>query len=231
MDGLPAPASDGVPAVALPQPLDLVAVGAGADLRVVTANGGRARVLPDSTGGPGYDERIRAGSQVLDTMVFPNASTWRRDPFGGDLTVSLLDSDRDGDGLVDRLAIFGGRSLSVADADLAVRWTSAADLIDRAREARPGRVDGAATTSGIEPRALARAVVGGHEVVVTAYQGAGLVGVHLVDHPDAPLFAGFVGTADDPVDVDLRASAGDGTGLLAITDAARGAVTLVRVGF
>ncbi len=228
-DGLPAPASNGVPAIGLPQPLDLVAIGAGDRMRVVAANGGRPRVLPLTDDGPGFDERVRAADQVLDTNVFPGAPLWQRDPFGGDLVVSGRDADLDEDGLVDRLAIFGSRSISVLDPGRRTTWTSSALLTDAARLARPEAVDAAATTYGIRPRALARTSIGGRAAVATAFESAGLVGLHLVDEPDAPLFAGFVASGGAPCDLDFAAAAGASSALLAVTDRDAGTVSLVRV--
>lgn len=228
-DGLPAPLSGGVPAIGLPQPLDLVAVGSGDGLRVLTANGGRARVLPFSTGGGGADERLRAADQVLDSNVFPGASLWQRDPFGGDLTISDRDADLDGDGLVDRLAMFGSRSLSSLDAERRVRWTSSGLLNDRARSARPAAFDAASTGFGLRPRALDRAVIDGRTVVATAFEGAGLVGVHVVDNVDAPLFLGFVASGGSPCDVDLVPESGGGSALMVVTDRAAGSVSMVRI--
>ena len=228
-DGLPAPATNGVPAIGLPQPLDLVAIGAGDRMRVVAANGGRPRVLPFSDDSPGPDERVRAGDQALDTSVFPGASLWQRDPFGGDLIVSSRDADLDGDGLVDRLAIFGSRSISVLDPERRTTWTSSRLLTDAAREARPAAVDAAAITYGMRPRALARTTIGARSVVATAFESAGLVGLHLVDAPDAPLFAGFVASGGAPCDLDFAAAAGASPALLAVTDRDAGTVSLVRV--
>ena len=218
-----------MPAIGLPQPLDLVAIGAGDRMRVVAANGGRPRVLPFTDDSPGFDERVRAADQALDTSVFPGASLWQRDPFGGDLIVSSRDADLDEDGLVDRLAIFGSRSISVLDPGRRTTWTSSRLLTDAAREARPGAVDAAATTYGIRPRALARTVIGGRAAVATAFESVGLVGLHLVDAPDAPLFAGFVASGGAPCDLDFAAAEGSSSVLLAVTDRDAGTVSLVRV--
>lgn len=229
-DGLPAPFANGVPAIGLPQPLDLVAVGSGDRMRVLTANGGRPRVLPFSDGTPGADERARAADQNLDTNVFPGASLWQRDPFGGDLIISNRDADLDNDNLVDRLAIFGSRSISVLDPERRTTWTSSWLLNDAVREANPAAVDAAATTFGMRPRALARTTIGGRQVVATAFESAGLVGLHLVDRPDAPLFAGFVASGGAPCDLDFALSVGASGAMLAVTDRDAGTVSLVRVG-
>ena len=165
---------------------------------------------------------------MLDTSVFPGASLWQRDPFGGDLIVSSRDADLDEDGLVDRLAIFGSRSISVLDPGRRTTWTSSRLLTDAAREARPEAVDAAATIYGIRPRALARATIGARSVVATAFESAGLVGLHLVDAPDAPLFAGFVASGGAPCDLDFAAAAGASSALLAVTDRDAGTVSLIR---
>lgn len=225
IDGLGAPQDGGVPAVALPQPLDLAGFDTAAGPRVALANGGLPFAFTNATGGPGYDERLRAGDQTFDSNVFPSPSLWQRDPFGGDLIISERDSDLDGNGLVDRLAIFGSRSISLADGDGFATWTSPGTLVSRARALRPDAVDGSATTFGIRPVAVSRGLVGGTSILATAMEGAGLVSVHDMDNASAPLLLGFTGAGVRPVDVDLMQTSAGST-IMAITDEASGTVIL-----
>ncbi len=225
VDGLEAPLAGGVPAVALPQPLDLAGFDTGAGPRVALANGGLPFTFTNAMGGPGYDERLRAADQILDTNVFPGASLWQRDPFGGDLIISERDSDLNDDGLVDRLAIFGSRSIGLANGAGQMTWTSPGTYVSRARVLRPDMVDAAATTFGIRPVALARGRIGGASILATAMEGAGLVSVHAMDNVDAPLLLGFTGAGVRPVDVDLMQPSGGST-ILAITDEESGTVIL-----
>lgn len=228
VDGLAAPLSGGVPAVALPQPLDLAGFDTDDGPRVALANGGLPFSFTNAMGGPGYEERLRAADQNLDTNVFPGASLWQRDPFGGDLIISERDSDLDNNGLVDRLAIFGSRSISLADGGGLATWTSPGTLVGRARAIRPDAVDAGATTFGIRPVAVSRGRVGDTSILATALEGAGLVSVHGMDQACAPVLLGFTGAGVRPVDVDLMRPAGGST-ILAITDEESGTVILRRL--
>lgn len=227
-DGQPAARTDIVPAVALPQALDLAAFDGGGSPVVAAANGGFARVLLDDAGGPPVDDRVRAGDLTLDTMTFPDPGSWAASPFGGDLVVSERDADLDGDGLADRLAVLGGRSVDLIDGRGQTAWTSGPGLIARARALAPGRLDAAATTFGLRPRALCVADLGGEDVLLTVHEGAGLLSVHGLAAPLAPGLQGLVPTAATPVDVDAVATAG-GTALAAVTDRGLGRVVLHRV--
>lgn len=218
-----------VPAIGMPQPLDLAVYPSSTGPRVAMANGGRPRVLPSQTGlGGSYDERVRADSLVLDTSVFPSASTWSPNPFGGDLIVSLRESDLDGNNLTDRLAIFGSRSISVADRTGVVGWTSPGSLNVRTAIRGGGWDDSEAPRSGMRPRAVATGTVGPTWVLATALEGSGDVTIHSLANPAAPSFSGFVAAAQAPVDVDLLVLDNDAS-LIAITDAETGQVQLRRL--
>ncbi|MEL6904271.1 MAG: hypothetical protein AAFP22_02625, partial [Planctomycetota bacterium] len=227
VDGDGPAATDFVPAIALDQPTGAVSFGAGTEARVLLANGGAPRVLLDVVGSIGFDERVAAEDLVLDTQVFPNADQWRPVPFGGRLAVSLIDADRGGDGLADRLAVFGSRSVSMVDADGAWLWSSGAPLVEWARALRPERVDGASEGSGVQPRAVARVEIGGRPCAVTALGGAGLVAVHDLGTARAPRLVALGSTVLRPSSI-AGARIG-GTAIVAVADALAGRVVLQRV--
>ncbi|MEL6716291.1 MAG: hypothetical protein AAFP86_21100, partial [Planctomycetota bacterium] len=164
---------------------------------------------------------------VLDTQVFPSADQWRPAPFGGRLAVSLIDADRGGDGLADRLAVFGSRSVSMVDAEGAWLWSSGAPLVDWARALRPGSVDGASEESGVQPRAIARLEVGGRPCAVTALGGAGLVAVHDLEAARAPRLVALAGTVLRPSSI--AGTRIGGAAIVAVADAQAGRVVLQRV--
>ncbi len=82
---------------------------------LVTANEGDAR------GYEGYSEEARLADLVLDASVFPNAAELQREENLGRLRVSTASTDTDSDGLVERIAAFGGRSFSI--------WDTAGNLV------------------------------------------------------------------------------------------------------
>ena len=225
VDGEGPVAADFVPVVGLDQPLDLAAF-AGADgvARVALANGGLPRVVRDAGGAIVEDERVRAGDLVLDTIVFPGAASWRPDPFGGDVVVSERDADLDGDGLADRLAVFGSRSVSLLDVDGRTTWTSTSLLAERARRLDPVAVDAASVASGIAPSALVVCQLGGTPRLLAALSGAGAVAVFDLRSPSAPRLEAVLPGPARPDDIDAY-ERGAGA-LVAVTDSKSGEVRL-----
>ncbi|MEM9800756.1 MAG: esterase-like activity of phytase family protein [Planctomycetota bacterium] len=212
-----------LPIDGLVQPLDLATFDDEGRTRVVLANGGLARLLPSDGVLPSFDERARVRDLSLDTTVFPNAASLQTPPVAGDLFVSELDADLDGNGFVDRLQAFGARSIGVRDAGGAPLWSSGERLVARAALESPAAVRASATSNGIEPRAVAVATVAGRRVLVTSLAGAGVVVAHDLADPRAPLFAGVLLGTEAPVDVDVAGS------LLATSDSERGRVLLHRL--
>ena len=70
----------------------------------VTANEGDSR-----------NEDVRIEDLVLDPTAFPNAAELQKPENLGRLEASIIDGDTDGDGDIDKLFIFGGRSFSIHD--------------------------------------------------------------------------------------------------------------------
>lgn len=85
-----------------------------------TANEGDARDYS------GYSSEVRIKDLVLDTMAFPNASALQQDAELGRLKTFTADmiGDMDGDGDVDELYSYGGRSVSIWDDSGTLIWDS-----------------------------------------------------------------------------------------------------------
>ncbi|MEO0971232.1 MAG: esterase-like activity of phytase family protein, partial [Cyanobacteria bacterium J06639_18] len=92
----------------------------------ITANEGDARIRPDgdiedSQGnvlieeGDIFNEEQRIGKATLDPDVFPNAEELQKDENLGRLKITNTLGDLDGDGDLDKLFSYGGRSFSVWD--------------------------------------------------------------------------------------------------------------------
>lgn len=223
---------DAVPVLGMPQPLDLALVMDDGQPLVAAAQGGLPRVLASPGGPPPFDERARVGDLTLDTLVFPNAAVIQMPAVIGDLEVSTLGADANGDMQVERLYAFGSRSVAMFDADGAREWRSGGGLVLRSLASSPERVLGAASSRGIAPRAVAvgevSAAPGGAagQVLLTALGGAGIVVAHDLASPRSPRFAGVVADVESPADLDLGQNGGT---LLFVTDEVRGRVEVLRL--
>lgn len=225
------PSTDGAAGQVLPieglaQPLDLASVEVDGRSLVFTANGGLARVLDDPGAGVPFDERVRVEGLLLDTSVFTGTPNVQDPAIAGNLLVSTVGSDVNGDGLVDRLLAFGGRSISLRERAGGEVWRSGLSLVSRAQELRPERVASAGTLYGVRPRSLAIGGVGADAVLAVALEEAGSVLLYDLSSPSAPVLAGVGSQANRPVDVDLAEIGGT---TLFVTDEARGRIEIRRV--
>lgn len=66
--------------------------------------------------GTSDEVRVGAAGYVLDPGVFPNAATLKTNSQLGRLTVSSIDGNLDADSEIERIQVFGSRSLSIFDA-------------------------------------------------------------------------------------------------------------------
>lgn len=215
-----------VPIQGLHQPLALVGIEIDGESRVLSANGGLARVLPNAATGVPFDERARLGSLLLDTSVFPFAASLQHPLSAGNLLVSTVGSDLNGDLLVDQLLAFGSRSISLRSREGDEIWRSSRSLEERAHEEQPGRVAEAATFYGIRPSSLALGSIGGVQILAVGLEGAGSVMLYDMEEPGTPLLSGIGSLATRPVDVDIAPL--DGTTLF-VTDEARGVIEVRRL--
>lgn len=65
--------------------------------------------------GPSDEIRVGAAGYVLDPVIFPNAATLKSAAQLGRLNVSSFDGNLDGDAEIERIQVFGTRSLSIFD--------------------------------------------------------------------------------------------------------------------
>ena len=178
------------------------------------AVGGNAYLVLANEGLPrsyeGFDETARVADLALDPAVFPNAAALQRDERLGRLQVTTIGADRDGDGKVERLRSFGGRSFSIRRADGSLVYDSG-DLIERviARDAvyAPARnlfntpddenaFDDRSDNRGPEPEGVTVGRIAGR---VYAFVGlermSGVVVVDVTD-PEQPVFQHYADTRD-----------------------------------
>jgi hypothetical protein len=173
--------------------------------------------------GPSFDERAKVAALKLDPALAARCAEVAgpgADPKAaallGELTVSRPASDRDGDGVAERLVAFGGRGVSIWElrADgIALAWDSG-DLVERtvAREvpAIAKAADARSPSRGPEPEGLAIGEVDGRRLLFCGLERTGGIMAWDVTDPRSPALLGSVHRRDPAIDAkaDL-AAAGD----------------------
>ncbi|HHY58961.1 MAG TPA: calcium-binding protein [Chloroflexi bacterium] len=169
------------------------------ELYLVTANEGDARDYD------GYSEEARLGDLVLDSALFPNAAELQREENLGRLRVSTASTDVNGDGLVDRIAAFGGRSFSIWDAAGNLVFDSG-DAIERITagllpdafnsSGENDSFDSRSDDKGPEPEALALGEIDGRTYAFIGLERIGGVMVWDITDPRAPIFVQYANNRD-----------------------------------
>ena len=201
---------------------------------VYAIDGGLARQVP---GSPGFDESVAARDLVLDTTVFSDAAELQSDSRIGELQVSSLDGDSDGDGIFESIHAFGGRSLMTFDTELAV-LSDTGDSVDRELRRRDpmglARYEALAPTSGARGvRAIP--VTPTDNQIVVAFPGAGLVAIFDGSNPASPRFVGILPSQVGAQPVDLAGFyatlvGGEFVEMVLVLDRGNGTVDVIRRG-
>ncbi|BBK30836.1 2',3'-cyclic-nucleotide 2'-phosphodiesterase (5'-nucleotidase family) [Stella humosa] len=197
------------PVFGLYEPDAIASFSAGGQTYIVTANEGDAR-------SDGSDE-VRLGSLKLDPTAFPNAAELLKNENLGRLTVSLIDGDTDGDGDLDEIVAFGGRSFSIFDADGKLVFDSGDQFERIIAAAYPGNFNAGNTSNalddrsdakGPEPEAISIGTIGDRTYAFIGLERMGGVMVYDVTDPTKPAFVEYTNNRDFSQDVE-SASAGD----------------------
>jgi 2',3'-cyclic-nucleotide 2'-phosphodiesterase/3'-nucleotidase/5'-nucleotidase len=98
------------PILGMYQPDAIAAYEVDGEVYLVTANEGDARDYD------GFSEETRVEDLVLDLAVFPNAVELQQPENLGRLKTTTASGDSNGDGLIDEIFAYGGRSFSIWDA-------------------------------------------------------------------------------------------------------------------
>lgn len=130
---------------------------------------------------------------ALDPTVFPNAGDLEEDEQLGRYTISVIDGDTDGDGDLDALFGYGGRSFSIWNAATGLQvFDSGDDFEFITANLTPGvfnsngsadSFDGRSDNKGPEPEAVKVALIGGQYYAFIALERVGGIAVYNVSDP------------------------------------------------
>jgi len=147
----------------------------------------------------------------------------------GRLTVSSLDGDTDGDGDIDQIVSYGGRSFSVLDSSGNIVFDSGDQIAQitaelnpelfNANDGDPEEFDNRSDNKGAEPEAITTGVIDGKPYAFVGLERAGGgVLVYDLSTPTAPAFVQYIRSDDD--------IAPEGLAFISAEDSASGAPLL-----
>jgi 2',3'-cyclic-nucleotide 2'-phosphodiesterase / 3'-nucleotidase / 5'-nucleotidase len=170
---------------------------------LVSANEGDPR---ESTA---FVEEAQLRTLRLDPEVFPNAAVLQEERNLGRLRVSRVDGDLDGDGALDEVFAYGGRSFAIWSGAGELIFDSGDELERIIAEAVPAcfncsggssRFDERSDDRGPEPEALALGRIGGRDYLFLAPERIGGLYAYDITEPRAPVFQQYVNFRDFSVD-------------------------------
>lgn len=184
------------PAEAYFQPDGIAAYAAGGKVYLATANEGEFREMRERP------EMIRVSEATLDPDAFPDAADIQTDAYLGRLLVARHDGDTDGDGDLDRLITYGGRSFSIWEAAEGRLVYDSGNLLELAvLSANPANhnaetdagdgTDRHSPTKGPEPETVVLGKIGARTYAFVALGASGGVAIFDVTRPDASMLVGY----------------------------------------
>ena len=188
----------GSPVFGLYMPDAVASYQVGGQTYYITANEGDDRndfIDPNET------TTVSDESYNLDDATFPNETALKTNPSLGRLTVSNapgLRGDTDGDGDIDKILSYGGRSFSILDSTGA-RVFDSGDMIEMIVASQfPAKFDdGRSDNKGPEPEGVTVAKIGSRTFAFVGLERSHTVLAFDVTNPLAPSFAtGFQRTGD-----------------------------------
>lgn len=169
---------------------------------LVTANEGDSRSAGDF---PGFEEESRVGASGYrldpDSFTAAEITALKANAALGRLTVTTRTGDTDGDGLINQIQVFGGRSFSIRSASGDLVWDSG-DEFERflaaeypaffnADHATPAAFDNRSDNKGPEPEGVAVGKIRGRQYAFIGLERAGGVMAYDVTDPAAPTFVAY----------------------------------------
>lgn len=172
---------------------------------IVTANEGDGREYGPDEDNPVYVDEVRVGKAKLDEKAFPDAAELQDKKNLGRLKVIKDLSDTDGDGDLDRLVAFGGRSFSIYDAKGNLVHDSGDDFEKIIAKAYPdnfnassddNKIDDRSDDKGPEPEGVALGEIDGRTYAFIGLERMGGIMVYDVTDPKNPVFVQYAQNRD-----------------------------------
>uniref|UniRef100_UPI0024DF5FBC ExeM/NucH family extracellular endonuclease n=1 Tax=Rhabdaerophilum sp. SD176 TaxID=2983548 RepID=UPI0024DF5FBC len=221
----------GNPVFGMFMPDSIASFEAGGQTYYVIANEGDDRddfITPDET------VRVSSSSYDLDNPAFPNEATLKGNSELGRLNVSNatgLRGDTDGDGDIDQILTYGGRSFSIVNSAGEIVFDSG-DIIDQiVATGQSGLVfdDGRSDNKGAEPEGISIAKIGGKTYAFVGLERAhGTLAFDVTDPSAVTYAAAAVNVGDLNPEGLLNISAADsptGKALLVVSNEASNTLT------
>ncbi|MBC5842445.1 choice-of-anchor I family protein [Flavobacterium sp. F-380] len=160
----------------------------------VTANEGDARE---------YDNyvdvsRIGSSSVVLDPTRFPDAVTIKKDAKMGRLNIVNKMGDTDGDGDIDELVSFGGRSFSIWNGTTGSMVFDSKNDLDSKAFAFGTYDDNRSDDKGAEPESVITVKMGNKNILFVGLERTDNCMIYDVTNPSSPIYLQTLKTGDAP---------------------------------
>jgi Secretion system C-terminal sorting domain len=160
----------------------------------ITANEGDARAYT------GLNEESSLAAVRLDPTKFPDSTVLRNNLALGRMVITNASGDTDGDGDMDEIHVFGGRSFSILNDVGQIVWDSG-DWLERLTKDSTyfNASNGAGITKkarsrakGPEPEGVATATLGGRQYAFIALERTGGLMAFNVTNPTSPQFVTYI---------------------------------------
>ncbi len=186
-----------------------------------TANGQTYYVFANEGDSRDYDtfaEEARLKDVVLDADTFTNAVELQKDANLGRLTITTEGgADTDGDGDVDRILAFGGRSMSIRDSNGDLVWDSGSLMERLVADLSPeyfnvsndnNSLENRSDNKGPEPEGVVVGTIGDETFAFVGLERQGGVMTFNITDPAAPYLVDYANNRNYAADVE-SAAAGD----------------------
>ncbi|AOC97314.1 hypothetical protein BB050_04236 [Flavobacterium anhuiense] len=158
----------------------------------VTANEGDAREYT------AYTDVKRMKSMTLDATVFPDAATLKLDANLGRLNLVADMGDTDGDGDLDQMVSFGGRSFSIRNGNTGKIVFDSKNDVDKKTNEIGTYDDKRSDDKGSEPEAVVAAKMGNQNILFVGLERSDAFMVYDATNPTSPQYLQTVKTGDAP---------------------------------
>ena len=158
----------------------------------VTANEGDAREYT------AYTDVKRMKSMTLDATVFTDAATLKLDANLGRLNLVADMGDTDGDGDLDQMVSFGGRSFSIWNGNTGKIVYDSKNDVDKKTNEIGTYDDKRSDDKGSEPEAVVAAKMGNQNILFVGLERSDAFMVYDATNPTSPQYLQTVKTGDAP---------------------------------